>query len=98
MTPGGVYGYSHTEVTLKYSNKVFFKEVHYRAWNGYQGFIKFYCDGELIQHRVIDYMSADDFDELWRKEEFPHTGNTLVDQIVFSKGLDIDLLIVDEFE
>lgn len=47
--PGGVYGFVHSpEVTFRFNSKLYFKELSYRAIDGYRGFIKFYCSGELV--------------------------------------------------
>ena len=88
-----MYGYTHSaEVVFNLSSKVYFHMLHYRAQT--KGMIRFFCDGELIQER--DTINVHEGGDWWNKEEFPMNGNAQVDRIVFSQGLDIDLIIIYE--
>jgi hypothetical protein len=94
VRPGGVYGYTHSaEVVFNFSSKVYFHMLHYRAAER-KGSIRFYCEGELIQER--ETVQVQEGADWWNKEEFPMNGNAQVDRIVFSQGLDIDLIIIYE--
>jgi hypothetical protein len=86
-----------SEVHFIYDFPLFFQHLHFRAKQ--QGTVKFYLFGDLIHTRIVEPSPVETLldsikNRRWEKLEFPAKGNTMVDRIVFSQGLDIDMVVM----